>query len=129
MRFILDTNSCIDFARGRSASLLRRMKERRRDGLVMSAISYAELSVGAREHSEGPDREHLETLVRIVRVVPFDAVAARAYGRLVREHGVKRHDFDRLIAAQALSLDVTLVTNNERHFNGIAGLRVENWTR
>ncbi len=125
---MLDTNTCIDFARGRSVAMLARMKERRRDGLIMSAISYAELSVGARADGDIADRERLEMLVRIVRVVPFDADAARAYGRLVREYGMKRHDFDRLIAAHALARDVTLVTSNERHFKAIHSLRVENWT-
>jgi tRNA(fMet)-specific endonuclease VapC len=57
-------------------------------------------------------------------VLPFDEAAARAYARLP----FKRGRFDRLLAAHALSLDLTVITNNERDFSDIAGLRVENWT-
>ena len=58
-------------------------------------------------------------------VVPFDQAAAQIYARLP----FRRHRFDRLIAAHALALDVTLVTANERDFRDIAALRVENWTK
>ena len=60
-----------------------------------------------------------------IPVMPFDDVAARVYAMIP----FKRGSFDRLVAAHALSLDLILVTNNERDFADISGLRIENWTR
>ena len=59
-----------------------------------------------------------------VPVMPFDEGAARLYARLP----FRRGSFDRLVAAHALSLGLTLVTNNGRDFADIPGLRIENWT-
>lgn len=65
-----------------------------------------------------------ERLFGLVNPLPFDKNAADIYTRLP----FKRAAFDRLIAAHALSLDLTLVTNNESDFADVPGLRVENWT-
>jgi tRNA(fMet)-specific endonuclease VapC len=127
MRFMLDTNACIDFARGRSARLLGRMETHLSDGLSMSAITYAELSVGARASIED-DRKRLEQMRGFVPVLPFDNAAGARYGELVRQIGLKRNAFDRLIAAHALSRGLTLVTNNAGDFADIPGLSVENWS-
>lgn len=67
-------------------------------------------------------------IARLLTVLPlqvFDESAAWAYGRLP----FKRGSYDRLIAAHALALDVTLVTNNDRDFAGLPGLKMENWAR
>jgi tRNA(fMet)-specific endonuclease VapC len=66
-----------------------------------------------------------EALFAAIPVLPFDTSAAEAYHRLP----FKRGSFDRLIAAHALALDLTLVTNNEDDFKGVASLRIENWIR
>lgn len=66
-----------------------------------------------------------ERLFDAAPVVPFDVAAARIYSRLP----FKRGTFDRLIAAHALALGATLVTNNEADFTDIPDLRIENWTR
>lgn len=58
-------------------------------------------------------------------VVPFDEAAARAYARVP----FRRGKLDRLIAAHALALDIVLVTNNERDFADVPGLKTEDWTR
>ena len=62
--------------------------------------------------------------------MPFDAAAARAFGRIqaVAPSG-RGGAYDRQIAAHAVSLGVTLVTNNEQDFHGIPDVVVENWTR
>lgn len=65
-----------------------------------------------------------DALFRVVEVLPFDRRAAMAY----LDIPFKRAAFDRLIAAHALSAALTLITNNERDFNDVPGLRVENWT-
>jgi tRNA(fMet)-specific endonuclease VapC len=61
-------------------------------------------------------------------VLPFDAVAAEAYGLIIAQCGwVRRRDFDRMVAAHAISTHSTLVTNNAADFRDIPGLQVENW--
>jgi tRNA(fMet)-specific endonuclease VapC len=61
----------------------------------------------------------------VIPVVPFDEAAAKAYARVP----FKRGKLDRLIAAHAVALDLTLVTNNEVDFADVDGLKIENWAR
>ncbi len=122
-RFLLDTNICIYLLEGRGGEIVRRRIEAAvRGTLVTSTIVQAEVMIGA-------DRRDMlsvvDALFTIIPPVPFDQSAARTYASLP----FRRGNLDRLIAAHAISLDLTLVTNNERDFADIPGLRVENWTR
>lgn len=58
----------------------------------------------------------------------FDQAAATEYGELERSVGIECKSFDRFIAAHALALEYVLVTNNEKNFTDVPGLKVENWT-
>ena len=70
----------------------------------------------------------LDQLLEDIPAEPFDAGAARVYGPIRRATRQKKKDaLDKLIAAHAVALDVTLVTNNEADFADYPGLRVENW--
>ena len=93
----------------------------------MSAITEAELRVGP-ETSEDPERdtERLDRFLSILSVHAFDSQAAATYALLMRQIEIRRGSFDRLIAAHALALGLTLVTGNEEHFADVPGLRVEN---
>jgi tRNA(fMet)-specific endonuclease VapC len=127
---LLDTNACIDFAKARSDRLRDRLEEAFEGGLAISAVTLAELRVGARASGADPqDSRRLDMLVRSLTLLDFDAAAAEEYADIVREVGVKRRSFDRLIAAHARSRGLLLVTNNERDFADVPGLRVENWTQ
>lgn len=127
--YLLDTNICIDYLTGRSEIARQRVKDNFSKGLHVSAITEAELRVGPKT-SENPqaDTERLEIFLSILTVDAFDSRAATAYGSIMRQIEMRRSSFDRLIAAHALALGLTLVTNNERHFLNVPGLRVENWT-
>jgi tRNA(fMet)-specific endonuclease VapC len=128
--YLLDTNACFDFALARSDRLRDRVRQSFAKGLAISTVTLAELRVGARHQEADPDDEkRLDVLVGILTVHPFDAAAAEAYGGIARTIGVKRRSFDRLIAAHAVALNLTLVTNDEGDFAGVPGLTVENWTR
>ena len=128
--YLLDTNVCLDFALARSERLRARVRAQRGRGMAISAITLAELRFGARRPDADPDDEQrLDLFVSVLPAHPFDDVAAEIYGGLGGRVHVKRLSFDRLIAAHALALDLTLVTNNERDFTDIPGLQVENWTR
>jgi tRNA(fMet)-specific endonuclease VapC len=127
--YLLDTNICIDFIDARSSVVRERFDAQRGVQLSVSAITAGELLIGPKE-SEDPegDRDKIERFLRIVEVREFDYVAADLYAQLVQRVGMKRRSFDRLIAAHALALGLTLVTNNQKHFSDVPGLRVENWT-
>jgi len=91
--------------------------------VCLSAISYAEIALGM-YHGKPPTPEALALLVAVVPVVAFDEAAARAYARLP----FRRARFDRLLAAHAVSLGATVVTNNEDDFADVPGLKIDNWT-
>ena len=74
------------------------------------------------------EKEALHLLAREIQVLPFDEAAAERYGVMRAAVPDRRRDaFDRLIAAHAASLGLTLVTNNEADFYDYPGLVVENW--
>ena len=93
------------------------------DEVALSAISYAEIVLGI-EQGKPPTREALAAMVEVVPVLAFDDKAADTYAKLP----FKRARFDRLLAAHALSIGATVVTNNEGDFADVPGLVVENWT-
>ena len=91
--------------------------------LAISAISFAEIALGSYA-GKPPTPAALEAFVQNVPMLAFDEAAARQYSRLP----FKRARFDRLLAAHALSIGATVVTNNEGDFADVPGLRIENWT-
>ena len=97
----------------------------------MSAVTCAELHHGVARCTGAQQRSADNALGRLIVLVPvlsFDVWAAESYGRLaVAAPGRRRDALDRLIAAHAISVDATLVTNDERGFRGYPGLKVENW--
>lgn len=120
--FLLDANICVYILEASVALLRERIEERAEDEIVISSVAAAEVLFGARRR--GNERQALSLFQRFT-VIPFDAAAAIAYMDLP----FRRGGFDRLIAAHALSLGLTLVTNNERDFADVPGLSIENWTR
>jgi tRNA(fMet)-specific endonuclease VapC len=125
--YLLDTNACIDFLVGRSTRLADRMGDAF-GRLAVSTITVAELQVGSKtsQDAEG-DKRRLDAFLAGVDVLPFDEAAAATYGTIARQIGVRRQSFDRLIAAHALSLGLTVVTRNETDFADVPGLKTENW--
>ncbi|TXC71100.1 type II toxin-antitoxin system VapC family toxin [Sphingomonas ginsenosidivorax] len=122
-RYLLDSNVLIYLLQGTSERLRHRIETCEPGELVTSAIAYAELMRGV----PGGDRSKADAAGRLFGVVaiePFGPDAAIAYRRVP----FRRGRFDRLIAGHALALGLTLVTNNERDFADVDGLRIENWT-
>ena len=128
MRYMLDTNICIYAILGGSERLDRQLGEFETGDLVMSAITLGELEAGfaASDDPEGA-RQDADSVLDAVTVVPFDEAAARAFGKVQAAAPRRRGAYDRQIAAHAMALGVTLVTNNERDFAGIPGVVLENW--
>lgn len=131
-KYMLDTNICIYLMKHQPAEVRARFAECFVGDVVISAITLAELEYGVACSGDAQTRNEalLDSLLEEILVAPFDALAARAYGP-VRAANRERHKdaLDKLIAAHAMSLETTLVTNNEADFSSFAGLSVENWVK
>jgi len=129
--YMLDTDICIYIIQRKPLHVLERLKSIPPDQLSMSAITFAELMNGAKKSQRvEANVSRLNALGELLEICSFDQQAAVAYGD-VRSSLEKRGEVigphDLLIAAHALSLDRTLVTNNEREFKRVEGLKVANW--
>lgn len=135
MQFLLDTDVCSYVIRGRDPRLLATMQSKAQSGadISISAITYAELRSGA-ERSRHADRyNHAIRLFceRLTGVLAWDRSAADEFASLDAEllkGGKPIGRNDTMIAAHALSLGSTVVTNNRRHFSRVPRLDVENWS-
>ncbi|MEO6361242.1 MAG: type II toxin-antitoxin system VapC family toxin [Sphingomicrobium sp.] len=122
-RYLFDSNACIYVIEGLSGALRQRVEACDPGEIVTSSIVYAEVL-------RGFSPQDAQTIARgtrlfdVVPVLPFDEHAARAYAKVP----FKRGHFDRLIAAHALALGLTIVTSNLADFSDVPGLRVEDWT-
>ncbi len=129
MKHMLDTNICIYAIMGGNEHLDGHLDACDTGDLVMSTVTLGELEVGfAKSGSPELARREAATLLSAVDVQPFDEAAAREFGRVQAAAPTRRGAYDRQIAAHAIALGVSLVTNNEKDFQGIPGLMVENWT-
>lgn len=134
MRYLFDTDILSDLLRrAPSPILIRRLAMTPPDQQATSTITLGELYYGAMRLGDGGDtlRGRIDsTLLPNLAVVDFDARAARHYGTLrtdLERAGTPIGDADMRIASIALANDLTVVTANVRHFERVAGLRVENW--
>jgi tRNA(fMet)-specific endonuclease VapC len=129
--YLLDTNICIYALNRRLPQVLERLRSISRSALAVSVITVLELRQGA-EKSVDPQPAHqkLDFFLSPIRALPFEEDAALVAAR-IRAHlervGKRIGDLDSLIAAQAIALDLILVTNNLREFERVPNLRAENW--
>ena len=123
MKYLLDSNIFVYLTMNLNERVVRRAADCDEGDLVTSAVAYAEVAYGSL-NEQPPAIEQLQAFVQEVPVLDFDYKAALAYATLP----FKRGSFDRLIAAHALSHDLTVVTHNVKHFADVPGLKVENWT-
>lgn len=133
IRYLLDTDICVDLLKGRNPRLDTRLRQCGAGEVGVSAITVFELAYGAHKSAQpSRNRAGLAAFFLPLVLFPFDAQAATLAGearaRLERA-GTPIGANDLLIAAHALALDVPVVTNNEREFRRVPGLRIENWTR
>ena len=131
MKFLLDTNICIYIIKRKPAHVLHKFSSFSVGEIGIPAIVAAELLFGVQK-SAYPERNQqaLVNFLRPFEIINFNYQAALSYG-VIRQQlqsvGRPVGALDMLIAAQALSLDVTLITNNVREFDRVQGLIVENW--
>ena len=123
IRFLLDSDCAIYTMTAQYPAFGERLSRCEPGEVGISAVSFAEVAFGTHA-GRPPPSAALEAFVRTISPIPFDEAAARVYARLP----FKRARFDRLLAAHALSIGATVVTNNEADFADVPGLKVENWT-
>lgn len=122
-QYLLDTNCCI-YLLSRTRPVLEAKVGKCPSGSVgISAIVGAELILGFAE-ANTKLKAMLDRFLLEFPVQPYDEKAARAYARVP----FRRGKLDRLVAAHALSLDATLITNNVRDFADVPDLKLQNWT-
>lgn len=131
MRYMLDTNVCIDYLKGNSNNIRDRIISAPDDTLCISAITFSELMFGV-ENSSNREKNlvALNFFLLKIDIVPYDDQAAAAYGEIrkqLKQKGNLIGGMDMLIAAHARASDAILITHNTREFNRVRGLRIEDW--
>jgi tRNA(fMet)-specific endonuclease VapC len=134
MKYLLDTNIVSYFLRDASAALSQRILDSSPDALAISTISAGELRYGlsklppSRRATELAQR--LNAVFTVIGVLPLPADAAPHYGQTraqLESLGTPIGNNDLWIAAHALAMNMTLITNNVGEFKRVQGLQVENW--
>jgi len=131
MTYLLDTNVCIDYLRGKAVGVRKRMETLAPGDIVLCSIVKAELFYGAMKSADPPMAlAKQQPFVSQFVSLPFDDSAAEEYGRLralLQKQGNLIGPNDLLIASIALANKVTLVTHNTQEFGRIPGLQMEDW--
>jgi tRNA(fMet)-specific endonuclease VapC len=132
MRFLLDTNivsNLIREPRGRIADRIRIVGE---SNICTSIVVAAELRYGATKKASTRLTAQVEAVLAAIDTLAFDSPADEICGSIrtrLELAGTPIGGNDLIIAAQAVVLDLTLVTDNDKEYSRIGGLRVENWLR
>jgi tRNA(fMet)-specific endonuclease VapC len=133
MQFMLDTNTCIYIIKRKPLEVIERFKRTEISQIGISSITLSELQYGVSKSSRPEqNRMALAQFVAPLEILPFEEEAAQHYGDLrvhLERQGTPIGSLDMLIAAHALSVSCTLVTNNAKEFDRIPSLKIENWTK
>jgi tRNA(fMet)-specific endonuclease VapC len=131
MIYLLDTNICIYLIKQKPPEILKKFTQYTPDDLAISAITVAELQFGVQKSRyPAQNQAALEQFLLPLNILDFDYAAAIVYGRiraLLERQGLPIGAMDLLIAAQALSTNLSIITNNTREFVRVPGLQVLNW--
>ena len=128
-RYMLDADTVSYAIRG-EGQVAPRLLEHQPSELCISSITLAELKFGAEAKRSQKLHRAIRSFVKDVAVIPFDESAAERFALVataLARRGEPIGAFDSLMAAHALSLGLTVVTNNTKHFNRVPGLTVQNW--
>lgn len=129
-RYLLDTNICIYIINRKPAGVFQHFEGLHVGDIAISSITGAELAYGVAKSGSTRNQQALEKFLAPLDIIPFDAATMRHYGLLrtrLEQQGTPIGPLDMLIAAHALALGCTLVTNNLREFERVPSLQLENW--
>ncbi len=131
MILLLDTNTCIYLIKRKPPEVMRRFEEYVVGDIGVSSVTTAELHFGVQKSQRPAQNEQaLEQFLLPLEIAEFGHEAATAYGSIratLEKRGNSIGPLDTLIAAHAISLGVTLVTNNTREFARVPDLELDNW--
>jgi tRNA(fMet)-specific endonuclease VapC len=127
---LLDTNTCIYIINNRPPNVLERFRKYKAGEVGISSIAASELAYGAAKSGSLKNRKALEMFLAPLQILPFDSQCLWFYADLrasLEKQGLSIGPMDSLIAAHALSIDGTLVTNNIKEFVRVPKLKLDNW--
>jgi tRNA(fMet)-specific endonuclease VapC len=130
--YLLDTNILSDLVRNPQGVVAAKISEVGEKAISTSIVVAAELHYGAERRRSVRLSQQLEAILSLITVLPLDGEADEFYGKLradLERRGLPIGGNDMLIAAHALSLGATLVSDNVREFDRVDGLTIENWLR
>lgn len=133
MKFLLDTNICIYIIKNNPPLVLNKFKKLSPNDIAISSVTLAELRYGVEKslHKE-KNRHAFEEFILPLEIMPFDEFTTHFYGVLraqLEKKGTLIGPLDMMIASHALSLELTLITNNTREFSRVPKLCLEDWTK
>jgi tRNA(fMet)-specific endonuclease VapC len=130
MKYLLDTNICIYFL-NQDKTITEKMSKIPVDDLMISIVTIAELQFGAFNSNKIKENlERIRYIRSIIKVINLNMAITEEYAKIksnLRKSGNTIDDFDILIGATAIVNNLTLVTNNQQHFNRIDNINIENW--
>lgn len=131
MKYMLDTNVCIDYMRGKDKQLAQKLCDCPAEDLCISSITLSELLFGIYNSSDPlKNRNALNKLLVKVEVLDYDSLASESYGVMradLTKRGCLIGPLDMLIASHARSRQLTLVTHNTSEFKRVRDLVIEDW--
>ena len=133
IKYMLDTNICIYIIKRKPTDVIERFRQTRISLIGISSITLSELEYGVAKSSK-PDQNQfaLAQFLAPLEILSYGDEAAQQYGRLralLEKQGTPIGSLDMLIAAHVLSIDCILVTNNEKEFNRVPNLKIDNWVK
>ena len=132
MRYLLDTNILSSLIRDPQGRIAERIKVVGEHAICTSIVVAAELRYGAAKKASPRLTEQVEAVLGVMEILPLELPADEIYGSIRTQlelAGTPIGGNDLIIAAHAISLDLTLVSDNESEFARVAGLRIENWLK
>ncbi|MFH0921275.1 MAG: type II toxin-antitoxin system VapC family toxin [Fibrobacterota bacterium] len=131
MKYLLDTNICIYLIKKKHPEVIERLIRAGLDRVAVSAVTLAELEYGVANSSRRLEAQTaLLEFILPFEILDFDSASASHYGNIrkeLKDKGRLIGDMDMLIASIAMANGLIVVTNNEREFQRIPGLKIENW--
>ncbi len=131
MKFLIDTNICIYIMNDHPPEVIQRFKKIGVGDVCISSVTVSELHYGACKSKQiKKNMKRLEEFLSPFEIISYDESASECYGKIrsrLEKQGNVIGPLDMLIAAHALSENLTLITNNEKEFKRVKSLKVENW--
>ena len=131
MKYMLDTNICIYMIKRKPVHVIEHLQRIPISDIGLSSITLNELEYGVeKSQHKVQNKIALAQFVTPLQIPPYDDLAAKHYGEIrcdLEKRGQSIGALDLLIAAHTLSLNSTLVTNNEKEFSRVPGLKIKNW--